>query len=247
VQVLDLAATQRGLGRRVDPGHDRLNHPAGMRDLVGDDREPDNRTGMVILGIDLRRSDMEPPPQLGDDRNHDRSLALQGAVALEEQLETTGADDHAASVRSHVTRLTNTAGRSPLPNPSPAAAGEGLSDPNPSPAAAGEYSDNYGLSDPNPSPVATGEGLRAARHHPLSVLRWKGGTEMAGRAVREVLRLGARIAVALVIYDLMRGVAIGPPGAAVIAQVAGGLLAGAITIIIGKFLYDTFIPVSRTP
>jgi hypothetical protein len=70
---------------------------------------------------------------------------------------------------------------------------------------------------------------------------------MAGRAVREVLRLGARIAVALVIYDLMRGVALGPPGAAVIAQVAGGLLAGALTIIIGKFLYDTFIPVSRTP
>ena len=70
---------------------------------------------------------------------------------------------------------------------------------------------------------------------------------MVGRAVRELLRLGARIAVALVIYDLVRSVVIGPSGAAVVAQVAGGLLAGAITIIIGKFLYDTFIPVSRTP
>jgi len=80
------------------------------------------------------------------------------------------------------------------------------------------------------------------------VLPWKGVSEMVGRAVQELLRLGGRVAVALVVYDLVLGVAIAyTPSAAVVAQLAGGLLAGAITIIIGKLLYDTFIPTSRTP
>ena len=78
---------------------------------------------------------------------------------------------------------------------------------------------------------------------------------MFARALAGLLRLGTRLAVAIVAYDIVRTTmispaashAFGPAAVAVLAQLAGGVLAGAITIIVGKFLYDTFLPVSRAP
>jgi hypothetical protein len=77
---------------------------------------------------------------------------------------------------------------------------------------------------------------------------------MIARALAGLLRLGARVTVAIVAYDLARTMLIppaanhsfGPTTVAVLAQLAGGLLAGAITILVGKFLYDTFLPISRS-
>ncbi len=78
---------------------------------------------------------------------------------------------------------------------------------------------------------------------------------MISRTLVGLLRLGARVAVAFVVYDVARTMlippaathAFGPTTVAILAQLTGGLLAGAITILVGKFLYDTFLPVSRTP
>jgi hypothetical protein len=68
-----------------------------------------------------------------------------------------------------------------------------------------------------------------------------------GRGLVALLRACARLVVAFVVYDLVRGIAIGPVGVLILAQVAAGLFAGAVTIIVGKFLYDTFLPHPRTP
>jgi hypothetical protein len=68
---------------------------------------------------------------------------------------------------------------------------------------------------------------------------------MIRHVLASLLRLGARLTVVWVAYDLWTSMVIGPAGMATLAQVAGGVLAGAVTIIIGKFLYDTFLPISR--
>ena len=82
---------------------------------------------------------------------------------------------------------------------------------------------------------------------------------MVTRALTGFLRLGSRLAVAFIVFDFVRTGAIpsaaaalglefaesDPSTVALLAQLAGGLLAGAITIIVGKGLYDTFLPVAR--
>lgn len=70
---------------------------------------------------------------------------------------------------------------------------------------------------------------------------------MIRRAIGGGVRLVARVAIALVCYDLAWPALSTSPDAATLSQVAGGVLAGLITILTGKFLYDTFLPLPRTP
>jgi len=88
------------LGPTGDEALTLLQHLATVRGVRRHDRDADRRPSMEVEVSRLGDGDLEPPPQLTDDRPHHCTLFLQGVNVTEQQVELDGCGEHVVEVAS---------------------------------------------------------------------------------------------------------------------------------------------------